>query len=111
VIYVGGVVLGLVVLVAALFVYGRMQWAQNERRLREEIEAYVTAKGGTVTFDAMDGMRIEGPLGKGDERLTALRIMLASKSGDRKHTIGVALRKYLPDQEASGVSGEAETSK
>lgn len=87
-------VVGLVIFV----VVSRVRGAGSEKKLRAEIEAYVTSKGGTVTFDADgNGMTVEGSLGKGHEKLTALRIMLSSAS-NREQVIGFALRKYLPDQ-------------
>jgi hypothetical protein len=95
--YVLAVIVGLVGLFFGLRVYFRFANARAEENLREEIRSYVTSRGGTVTFDEKNGMTVEGPLGKGYEKLTALRIMLGSAS-DRPLTIGFALRKYLPDR-------------
>jgi hypothetical protein len=95
--YVLAVIVGLVVLFFGLRVWFRFANARAEESLREEIRAYVTKRGGTVTFDNQNGMTVEGPLGKGYEKLTALRIMLGSAK-DRPLTIGFALRSYIPDR-------------
>jgi hypothetical protein len=97
VVYVAGVLVALLLGFVALVVFLRTSNARAGARLREEIRAYVTSKGGSVTFDDQNGMTVEGPRGRGYEKLTALGIMLSSAK-DRPLTIGFALRKYLPDQ-------------
>lgn len=92
------IVLFAVIALVIFVVVMRVRSGGSEEKLRAEIEAYVKSKGGTVTFDTDgNGMTVEGSLGKGHERLTALRIMLSSAS-NREQVIGFALRKYLPDQ-------------
>jgi hypothetical protein len=96
--YVGIGLLVVVLALAALVVWGRTSAALGEKKLRDDVRAYVESKGGQVSFDEAGGMTVDGPLGRGHEKLTALRIMLSSKGGDRALTIGFALRKYFPDK-------------
>lgn len=92
------IVFFLVIALAVFVAVVRVRASGSDKKLREEIERYVTSKGGTVTFDPDgNGMTVEGSLGKGHEKLTALRIMLSSAS-NREQVIGFTLRKYLPDQ-------------
>jgi len=94
--YVLGGVAGVVLLVVAFVVYVRASAARADRRLEDDVRAYVAKKGGKVTFEG-DAMVVEGPRGSGREGLAALRIMLGSAK-DRELSIGFVLRKYFPDR-------------
>ncbi|MBK7399291.1 MAG: hypothetical protein IPJ34_24250 [Myxococcales bacterium] len=94
------VVVGLVAATLVLLLsYVRSAPARAEADLREIIDAWVDAQGGSITWDAQGGAHVRGSRGEGHETFTALRAMCQGKAREELPAlVGFALRKYLPDQ-------------